>query len=37
MVEDGLLLDDAEPFATLIARCRQIEVQANDPAVGADR
>lgn len=37
MVEDGLLLDDAESFETLIERCRQIEAQANDPAMGADR
>lgn len=36
MVEDGLLLDDAEPFEALIERCRQIEAQANDPAIGAD-
>lgn len=32
MVEDGLLLDDAEPFEALIERCRQIEAQANLPA-----
>ncbi|TWI23751.1 nucleotidyltransferase AbiEii toxin of type IV toxin-antitoxin system [Mesorhizobium tianshanense] len=29
MVDDGLLLDDAEPFDVLIERCRQIQEQAN--------
>ncbi|MGE0717776.1 MAG: nucleotidyl transferase AbiEii/AbiGii toxin family protein [Alphaproteobacteria bacterium] len=28
MVEDGLLLDDAEPFAALMERCREIETMA---------
>jgi Nucleotidyl transferase AbiEii toxin, Type IV TA system len=32
MVEDGLLLDDAEPFEALIDRCRQIEAMANNQA-----
>jgi hypothetical protein len=30
MVEDGLLLDEAEAFEALIERCRQIESQANE-------
>ena len=25
MIDDGLVLDDAEPFAALLARCRVIE------------
>jgi hypothetical protein len=29
MVDDGLLLDDAEPFDTLMARCADIAVRAN--------
>lgn len=29
MAEDGVLLDDAEPFAKLIERCRDIEKRAN--------
>lgn len=29
MVEDGLLLDDAEPFDTLITRCDDIAATAN--------
>jgi Nucleotidyl transferase AbiEii toxin, Type IV TA system len=29
MVEDGLLLDDAEPFETLMARCADIAERAN--------
>lgn len=29
MVEDGLLLDDAEPFDILIERCRELERNAN--------
>jgi hypothetical protein len=32
MVEDGLLLDDAEPFEALIDRCRKIESMANSQA-----
>jgi hypothetical protein len=28
MVEDGLLLDEAEPFDVLLARCGEIEAQA---------
>jgi hypothetical protein len=29
MVEDGLLLEDAEPFATLMERCDDIAARAN--------
>jgi hypothetical protein len=29
MVEDGLLLDDAEPFEALMARCADIAARAN--------
>lgn len=29
MVDDGLLLDDAEPFIDLMARCKRIEALAN--------
>lgn len=29
MVDDGLLLDDAEPFAALMARCQAIQQKAN--------
>jgi hypothetical protein len=29
MVEDGLLLEDAEPFKALMARCADIAVQTN--------
>ena len=29
MVHDGLLLEDAEPFAVLIDRCADIEARAN--------
>ncbi|MCD0416956.1 nucleotidyl transferase AbiEii/AbiGii toxin family protein [Rubrivivax sp. JA1024] len=29
MVEDGLLLDDAEPFEVLMARCREIAAKIN--------
>jgi hypothetical protein len=29
MVDDGLLLDDAEPFDALIERCRHLQEQAN--------
>jgi hypothetical protein len=29
MVDDGLLLDDAEPFEVLLERCRLIETKAN--------
>lgn len=32
MVEDELLLEDAEPFAALMARCADIAVRANDAA-----
>jgi hypothetical protein len=32
MVEDGLLLDDAEAFERLMARCADIEARANQPA-----
>jgi len=31
MVDDGLLLDDAEPFNDLMGRCRRIEALANTP------
>lgn len=33
MVDDGLLLDEAESFDMLIDRCRQIELQANAAAL----
>ena len=29
MADDGILLDDAEPFAKLIARCTDVEKRAN--------
>jgi hypothetical protein len=29
MADDGILLDDAEPFATLVARCSDLEKRAN--------
>jgi len=29
MIDDGLLLDDAEPFEALLERCRAIEQKAN--------
>jgi len=29
MVDDGLCLDDAEPFKDLMARCRAIQKKAN--------
>lgn len=32
MVEDGLLLGDAEPFGALMAKCADITVQANNAA-----
>jgi hypothetical protein len=32
MVEDGLLLDDAEPFEVLMARCADIAARANSAA-----
>jgi len=31
MVDDGLLLDDAEPFEILLDHCRAIEAKANSP------
>jgi hypothetical protein len=31
MVNDGLLLDEAEPFEALMERCRAIQVKANAP------
>ena len=31
MVDDGLFLDDAEPFDTLLERCRAIQLKANAP------
>lgn len=36
MVDDGLLLDDAEPFDTLIAQCRDLEARANRGTGGRD-
>lgn len=30
MIEDGLLLDDAEPLDSIIERCRSIQVRANE-------
>ena len=35
MVDDGLLLDEAEPFEALIARCRDLEARANRGHSGA--
>jgi hypothetical protein len=35
MADDGILLDDAEPFADLINRCADIERRANPSAEGA--
>ena len=32
MVEDGLLLEDAEPFSALMERCEDIAARANDAA-----
>ena len=32
MLDDGLLLDDAEPFEQLLDQCRDIEARANKPA-----
>ncbi len=32
MVEDGLLLDEAEPFAALVASCHEIADRANRQA-----
>jgi hypothetical protein len=32
MVEDRLLLEDAEPFEALMARCSDIAVRANGAA-----
>jgi hypothetical protein len=32
MVEDGLLLEDAEPFAALMERCADIAARANSAA-----
>ncbi len=29
IADDGILLDDAEPFAALIARCSDLEKRAN--------
>ena len=29
MIEDGLLLEDAEPFARLMDRCREVQRKAN--------
>jgi hypothetical protein len=29
MAEDGILLDDAEPFSALIERCAALEKRAN--------
>jgi len=33
MVDDGLLLDDAEPFDALLDRCRTIQQKANSKQV----
>ncbi len=33
MVDDGLFLDDAEPFETLLQRCRVIQQKANAPSI----
>jgi hypothetical protein len=35
MADDGILLDDAEPFADLIARCADLEKRANGKPKGA--
>jgi hypothetical protein len=36
MVEDGLLLDDPEPFDALMVRCADIAVSANRAGRGAE-
>ena len=36
MINDGLLLDDAEPFDALLERCRAIQQKARDVARCAD-
>ena len=33
MVDDGLFLDDAEPFEALLQRCRVIQKKANAPSI----
>ena len=35
MADDGILLDDAEPFADLIKRCADLEKRANAKPKGA--
>ena len=35
MVEDGLLLDDAEPFDVLLQRCQALALKVNAAALGA--
>lgn len=35
MVEDGLLLDDAEPFEVLLQRCQALALKVNAAALGA--
>jgi hypothetical protein len=37
MVEDGLLLDDAEPFEVLLQRCQALALKVNAAALGAAR
>lgn len=36
MVEDGLLLDDAEPFEDLMGRCQSIATRANAASSAGD-
>jgi hypothetical protein len=35
MVEDGLLLDDAEPFDVLRQRCQALALKVNAAVLGA--
>ncbi|MBW4053154.1 MAG: hypothetical protein HIU85_17175 [Proteobacteria bacterium] len=33
MTEDGVLLDNPEPFEAIIARCRLLRQRANPPSI----
>ena len=35
MIDDGLLLDDAEPFDVLLQRCQALALKVNAAALGA--
>ena len=35
MIDDGLLLDDAEPFDVLLQRCQALALKVNTAALGA--